>query len=496
MPRPRKYTQSDMFSLLSQELRTSAVRPNINGYVPHQKQELFHTSPARGRLFIGGNRSGKTVGGGVELVNKMRGIDRFKPIKHEPPIATRAVGVDFDHGVAKIMVPEIARWLPPSALRNGSWEDSYDRQLKTLTLENGSTCEFMSYEQDIEKFAGTSRHYTWFDEEPPKDIYDECMMRLIDVSGDWWITMTPVEGMTWTYDTIYIAARTNPDLFVVEVVTDENPHINSVEIDVLQAGLSAEDKKARRLGQYVAISGLIYKMIGEQHFVETFMPPRDWLHFSMMDHGLSNPTCFLWAAVNNDGWTVVYDEHYFAGEVVGWHAARVHEKNAEHNRVPDYYVGDPSIRAIDAITGTSIQIEYMDHDIPIVLGNNDVSAGINAVTQRLIGIQNRPQLVICTDKCPMLTWEIQRYRWAVWASKRMAFDKNKKEDPHKKDDHACDALRYGISSRPLTDSGQEIPEFFPPDRAFHAQSAYTELVATVPPGPAKTYSDYNLGDEY
>lgn len=501
MPRPPKSRIKDnhsAFSSLADALRQASRHPNVHGYQPHPKQELFHSSVARGRQFIGGNRSGKTVGGGVEMVNKLRGEDPFKPVKHPPPVECRAVGVDFDHGVAKIMMPEIARWLPPSFLKNGSWEDSYDKQLRTLTLTNGSTLEFMSYEQDLEKFAGTSRQYVWFDEEPPEDIFNECLMRLIDVAGDWWMTMTPVEGMTWTYDTIYVASRTDTNLFVVEVETDENPFINSSEIDVLQVGLDEDEKKARRKGQYIQREGLIYPFLGPQHFIETIMPPRHWLHFSMMDHGVSNPTAFLWAAVDEQGRMVVYDEHYMGRTIVSEHALAVHRKNTEHDRVPDYYVGDPSIVAPDAITGTSIQIEYVEHGIPIMPGNNDVRAGISLVSSRLIGVADRPQLYICKDACPNLVFEIQRYRWASWANRAQNRDKNAKEEPHKKNDHACDALRYGVASRPQMgqDNGTEIPEDFSSIQGPKAASPYTELVAEPRPVRTNEYVDSVLGSEY
>src|SRR5215510_9739193 len=123
-----------MFGVLSQGLRTAAYRPNIYGYKPHPKQLVFHSSDARGKQFIGGNRSGKTVAGAVELINRLRGNDPFKETKHKPPVAVRAVGVDFLDGVNKIMLPEIARWCPPSLLINGSWEDSYDKTSHTLSL--------------------------------------------------------------------------------------------------------------------------------------------------------------------------------------------------------------------------------------------------------------------------------------------------------------------------------------------------------------------------
>ena len=181
---------------LTEGVRTAARRPNIYGYTPHEKQVSFHSSGARGKLFIGGNRSGKTVGGAAEAVYRATGRHPFRPVP-PPPTRGRVVSVDFLNGVEKIVRPEIARWLPNSEIRGGSWESGYDRELRTLNLENGSTIEFMSYDQDLDKFAGTSRHWVWFDEEPPQDIFTECLLRLLDTGGDWWITMTPVEGMTW-----------------------------------------------------------------------------------------------------------------------------------------------------------------------------------------------------------------------------------------------------------------------------------------------------------
>lgn len=448
-------------------LRTAARRPNIHGYEPHGKQLIFHRSPARGKLFIGGNRSGKTVGGGTEAVFRATGKHPFRPVK-PPPTYGRIVAVDFLQGVEKIVRPEIARWLPASELLGGSWETAYDRELRTLNLENGSTIEFMSYDQALVKFAGTSRDWTWFDEEPPEDIYQECLMRLVDVGGDWWITMTPVEGMTWTYDRIYERARPShpdydPNLFVVEVESAMNPHLNAGELDILLAGMDKDDRSARERGQYVQRGGLIYPNFKDTlHVIPPIDPRRfdtkNWMHFAMMDHGLNNATAWHWAAIDREGRMVVYDEYHSSGEVVKTHAANVLAKNAQHGVIPSYNVGDPSIRNRDPITGTSIQIEYVDHGVPIILGNNDVLAGIDVVRRRFGGPQVSPTLLI-TENNPELIWELKRYRWQLWANKRQDRDKNKKEEPHKKDDHHCDAIRYGAASRPqLYSDDFSIPE--------------------------------------
>lgn len=149
---------ADMFRMLQQGLKAQAVRPNLHAYKPHAKQEIFHKSTKKKKLYIGGNRSGKTVGGIVEDIYWLRGNHPFRRIP-EGPIRGRVVGVDFLNGISKIILPEFQRWCPPSLLKNGSWEDSYNKELRTLKLENGSFIEFMSYDQDTDKFAGTSRHF-------------------------------------------------------------------------------------------------------------------------------------------------------------------------------------------------------------------------------------------------------------------------------------------------------------------------------------------------
>lgn len=458
MKQKRIRNEKEVFQGISSGLKQAALRPNMHGYNPHEKQMQFHTSTAHKRLFAGGNRSGKTVGGAIECVWWLTGKHPFRETP-KPPVRGRIVAVDLLHGVEQIVKPEIARWLPSSYLDGGSWSEAYDREARILRLANGSQVEFMSYEQDTEKFAGTSRHFVWFDEEPPRDIYEECVMRLIDTQGSLWLTMTPTEGMTWVFDEIYEASATDDDIDCVTVDLTENPHVNYGEVEAFLSGLTSEEKEMRLKGKFVQIGGLIYSKYFDKtkHIIDPFIPPPEWLHFAGMDHGFNNPTCWLWGAVDPDGRIFIYYEHYESSQIVSYHAHKVHEINARIERDPDYFVGDPSIRNVDPITGTSILLEYMEHDVPIVLGNNDVRAGINRVSRYLEGIDGHPKLYI-TKNCTNLLTELPRLRWSVWSSKKLVSDRNKKEEQHKKNDHACDTLRYMISSRPEYDDGSHIPK--------------------------------------
>lgn len=433
--------------------------------MPHAKQETFHKSTARKKLFIGGNRSGKTVGGATEAVWWSTGTHPYRHVP-EPPTYGRIVSVDFKQGVEKIVRPEIARWMPPSQIKGGSWEIGYDKTNRTLSLENGSQIEFMSYDQDIDKFAGTSRHWEWFDEEPPEDIWQECLMRLVDTGGSWWITMTPVEGMTWTYDKIYETANPNSPSYdahvlVVEVESIMNPHLNPGEMDILLSGFDKEERSAREKGTYVQRGGLVYPNFKEEiHVVDNVDPrqldPKDWLHFAMMDHGFSNATAWHWGAVDREGRKLIYREYHKEQEIVRTHARNVLAIEHEMGIIPSYRVGDPTTRNKDPITGTSVHVEYIEHGVVYILGNNDVPAGLDAVRRGFGGNGIRPTLFL-TRNNEHAIWELKRYRFELWANKKVDRDKNKKEEPHKKDDHHVDAIRYGVASRPQKEN-LEIPE--------------------------------------
>lgn len=461
-PKPKETTMQDVFEQMGSRLKLQSVQPNIHGYKPHEKQVLFHSSSARGRLYIGGNRSGKTTGGIVEDIWMSTKKHPYRANILNRPCRGRVVGVDFLQGVQKIILPQFARWLPPSELINGSWEDSYSKAERTLTFANGSFIEFMSYDQDLVKFAGTSRDFIHYDEEPPQDIFTECSARLVDTAGSWWMTMTPVDGMTWIYDNIYLAAQldTKDLLKVVEVDMRDNPHLLPGEVDMYEASLDSDQKMARIKGKFVQIGGLVYKKFSpEIHVVDHMVPPKEWAWYASLDHGYNNPTAWLWHAVSPDGTVITFDEHYEREQTVDQHSAIVNNRNIVHGRPPDYYVGDPAIVQRNGVTATSIQTEYAQHGIGLLLGDNSVLAGVNRINQYLaLNPEGKPNWFI-TRNCPNLIREIQRLRWKTPASRRTANLNNASDLIHKKDDHACDSARYFFSMLPdLRPVGSGLPE--------------------------------------
>lgn len=55
-----------------------------------------------------------------------------------------------------------------------------------------------SYQQGRGSFEGTERDGIWLDEEPPLEVYSECVIRTATTNGIVYITFTPLEGTTGT----------------------------------------------------------------------------------------------------------------------------------------------------------------------------------------------------------------------------------------------------------------------------------------------------------
>lgn len=451
MPQPDDSFDLDkMLQNISGALSQSARKPNIYGYEPHDKQILFHSSPKKGRQYVGGNRSGKTTGGIAEDIWWLTGTHPFIQTP-EPPVIGRICTVDFKNGVDKIILPNLRQWLPPSALINGSWEDSYHSAKHVLKLANGSELEIMSYEQDLDKFAGVPRHFVHFDEEPPKNIFGECKARLVDYNGRYWLTMTPVDGMTWTYDEIFEPGiNGDPLIDVIIVDMTDNPHISQDAINDFLANLDEEEKIIRGKGTYIAIGGLVFKYFNSERTVIDPAVPRGrgWTYYQSLDHGFNNPTAWLWHAVHSDGTVVTFDEHYKSEMTVEQHAKLVLAKEQHYREQfgisPYLRVADPAIKQRSAVTGYSIQIEYSLQGIDLALGQlRSVDAGLNRMNTYLL---NGKWFI--TSNCTNLLKEMRKYKRKTFMSAKMADRNNKQEDPMKKDDHAIDSARYFFSYMP------------------------------------------------
>lgn len=242
-------TEAEIRAVIEAQLlleRQQRSRP-IDFFAPHPKQLRFIQSQKKERFLIGGNRSGKTVCGVYESIQLARGCHptRKLPVPNHGWI----VSLDSKQG-ARSVQEHVHKLLPMDEVRE--WRVA-DQQ---VIFKNGSTISFMSCESGWEKFQGAMVHYVWFDEEPEPRVFRECRMRLLDYKGFFWITMTPVRGVTWLHDYIRQSEELGHGVEMTMSIYD-NPAIDGEEIKLIEtgAGFSPAEKEARLHGHWVMMSG-------------------------------------------------------------------------------------------------------------------------------------------------------------------------------------------------------------------------------------------------
>lgn len=442
----------DFLEELASRLKTAATKPNILSYQPNSSiHEDFHKGQKVGRLLRGGNRSGKSVAGAVEGI--WRSTNRHPYLTtHDLPTRGRIVTVDRDAGIKQIILPILKQWIPPSELKNSSWEDSWSNSDKVFTFRNGSTIDIKTHQQELDSFAGVPLHWCWFDEECPQAIFNECRLRLIDYNGCWWMTMTPVEGQDWIFDRFIVGKAVNVDMYEVDI--SDNPHLNKAALKLLEDDLTDDEKAVRQHGVFIPRGGLVLKEFDyKRHVISpSEYVPKSWTIYVSIDHGYNNPTAILWHALSPQGKVVTFKEHYIRQWVISRHVNRIKEINAEIGREPTFYTGDPSMSQRSGITGSSPMDEYRRLGIPLMPAKKDVAGRNNKMNEYF-----KYDMWAITEECPNLIKEIRGYSFKIHVSPKIADRNNVREEVNKKNDHTPDSAGYFFTWMPYLTSAEQVP---------------------------------------
>lgn len=507
----------------AEQARLADEKPNISRYVPQPgAQYAFHRTQARYRVLFGGNRGGKTY---CSVADDVLVAIRRHPFRQwmyaDRPLNIRLIGSDFERGVQQVLLPLFMQFLPSSFLTNGNWEDSWRSQSNILTLHDGTKVSFMSYEQDADKFQGVPLDHVHLDEEPPKAIWDESMMRLLDHDGTWTLSETPVKQLEWVEDEIIQPARDDPagtrtDVF--DVRTEDNVHLSEVAVQSRKAQMSAEQIQIRFEGNYTgsdrvfpSFTGRAPYVINHQMFIARLQAaPEDWVIYESMDHGTKNPTAWTWTAVHRNGSIVTFGSLYQAMITIDVWVERVKEKRRQIGELlghghqntwkPYATFGDPAIRQVNQSTGSapsSVQREYATRGIPIGVGGIVAArTGNQGIGLAKLNLLLRPLIdhySAATGEVGAPMWQITEYTDqehgydsngpAISEMRRARVPKqtqanketaNVKEQIRDKDNHWIDAFKYLILANPaLTASLQRhTPEDRPDMVALMGATGY------------------------
>ena len=419
-----------------------------SGKITHKKQLLFHKSKKRNRWVFGGNRTGKTECGAVETIWISLGNHPYKTNK----IKTEGWVVSLSYRVQKeVAQAKILKYLPKNkivdiVMNQGKKSSPDNGIIECIIVKNesgeNSKIWFKSCEEGREKFQGSSLDFVWFDEEPPEDIYNECKMRVLDKSGEIFGTMTPLKGLTFIYEEIYLNKNNDNENFYVTMSWEDNPYLSKKEIERLSKTLSAEEIESRKYGRFSSIDcGLIYTEFNpEIHIIEPFNIPKDWQDNLSIDPGFSNPLSCHWYAKDYDGNIYVIAEHYEENKTIEYHADKIKSisknlnwKTTYNGMIESLIDSAANQRTLSSIKSVT-DLFYENGILANPNVNKDVLTGISKVKTYLKNINNETKLYIFSN-CTNLIREIKSYRWKSI------------NEPTKHDDHCLDELRYYIMSQ-------------------------------------------------
>lgn len=239
-------------------------------------------------------------------------------------------------------------------------------------------------------------------------------------------------GHDWIWDRFHNKRLPNYKLFIASTL--ENIYLPP---DYVEELLSMPPNWVKR---YVYCSfddfeGLAYNCYVEQlHRRPLYTPGAGEAKFIVVDYGLTNPTCVLFASVDYDGVVRIYDEYYQTDKLISEISAEIKERCPEYNFAT--LLIDPSTKGREK-DGRSVWDEFLDNGLFFEPALNEVSAGINRVNEYF-----KNNLLFISDNCTNTLWEIGNYRMQDIKPGSM---RNNPEKPIKKDDHAMDCLRYLIN---------------------------------------------------
>jgi len=379
----------------------------------HDWQAQAWRSKSRFIMFCAGVQSGKTTFGAVWIINES--------VKHGP-------------GDYLIIAPTY-KILQQSTMQKfhemapRGW-GVFNKAESTFRTRDGRVF-FLRSADKPESIEGITAKAIWADEASLMKPMIWVMMqgRVSRTQGRILMTFTPI-SLNWIYHEIENDKarkkeakrngedpRSVSDIDFIRFASVDSPYFPKEEFERARRTMPAHAFQLRYEGIFGKPEGLVYPDFQDHMIVDSFAIPREWQIVGGMDFGQFNPFVALKGALEpRDDVLYVYDEYYMARKTYDEHK---------------HYLSDGLTYFADPSGAQDIE-ELRARDFDIQAANNDVSTGLNAVTERIK--TNRLKVF---KNCVNTLDEFSLYQW-----ERNQTTGEWRDKPLKQNDHCMDALRY------------------------------------------------------
>jgi len=424
-------------------------------YTASAKQQLFHHATAD-EVFFGG-----AVGGGKSYAILWDAV--FFCIQNKNVTAS----------IFRRTYPELEKSIILEALRviPIKWYLYNKKEHRMYFKDTGSILEFnyCQYDQDVYQFQSAQYARIYFDElthfNKFQYIYLLSRLRHATKEGEVQIKLQAKSssnpgnvGHEWvknrfikdeipgkevlrtdsetlsSYTTIYIPSRLADNEYLMR---DDSYVKNLMKQDKI-------DRKALLEGDWDILKGQFFEEWRyDLHVCKPYKIPDWWSHVRCMDWGYTKPAAVLWIAFDDMGDAWVYRELIVTKTSDTDLTALITDLTGKQHI--DYTVADPSMWSISQYErGESIAYRMSAAGVSLIKGDNNRVAGWNLIHSYLNHKESEEKSI----KTKLHVFDTCTY--LIETLPGLIHDEHHPEDLDTHgDDHAADALRYGLMTKPI-----------------------------------------------
>lgn len=256
-------------------------------------------------------------------------------------------------------------------------------------------------------------------------------------------------------DKSYREGEAAADYAFIPAKVSDNPILmerNPDYVRKLQA-LPEPLRRAHLHGDWDMLAGQYFpEFLRERHAIAPFPLPPWWKRFRAMDWGYNDPCCVLWFAVSPEGRSYVYRELYLTKTLSAEVARQVAALSAREKIA--YTVASPDAwqQRGQSAEGRSIAEVFSKNGVPLLPADNARVLGWQRVRDCLAPMADGQAGLVIFESCANLLRTLPL----------LTFDTRACEDVADNcEDHAAEALRYGLMSRPARPREVSVPQKAP-----------------------------------
>lgn len=383
-------------------------------WVLSEPQYEFLENPSKFKAFLSARGAGKTSVGWMQVIRQV--IEN--PGGHGVIVAPSFPIID------DVILPEMDYWMPKELIKK---ENLYKHN---IYLEGGSVIRFRSADniRHIERMRGLSVSWFWIDEcTLTVELLWNVLLGGLRQRGyplRAWLTGTP-KPFSWVKRKFIDKHTKVPNSFAMtEIPIETNRALPKDYVDSLRAQYKGRFAAQELDGLFVEFEGLVYPDFSENHILtpeaEDLRPPYGRLFYGI-DWGFRNPCAMLAMTIKRNGKIVILEEFYKTHTTDDQLIEIGKAWKKRYGKGPFYC--DPS--QPDSI------VKFRKAGLDAKGAKNAVVPGIKTVTSYML----KEKGLRISPFCQNLINELRTYTYSEGT-----------DAPVKLNDHACDALRYGIHS--------------------------------------------------